>query len=89
MEGCLPTPTTGERENVMRYVCAHAKQCALYRHMPRGMRQADTQAPSICQDPAASQRCRRARYLEVYGDDAPLCMPALTGRPAGRVWLRT
>lgn len=70
-------------------VCQYAKQCALYRSLRRASAQGSiVTLPSICHDPEAAPRCRRARYLSVYGDDAPLSMPPLTGRPAGRVWLR-
>ena len=70
--------------------CAYANECLLFktRHaLPPRQRRSVLDA--LCHDADAAQRCRRARYHAVYGDDPPLSMLPVSGRADGWVWLRS
>jgi hypothetical protein len=42
----------------------------------------------LCNDADNAQRCRRAQYHAVYGEDPPLSYTPVSGREDGSVWVR-
>ncbi|EGJ50765.1 hypothetical protein Desaf_2442 [Desulfocurvibacter africanus subsp. africanus str. Walvis Bay] len=73
----------------MSHGCTYANQCMLYKNF-QGVSPTLRKVfkEQLCSNKDNAQRCRRAQYHAVYGDDPPLSMLPLPVNPEGGIWLR-